>query len=137
MNVATSEEDARRQIATAYKAYADALARHDAAALAALYDEDAVILAPGARPVSGKGAIRAYCEGLCALPYDFDMSGFTIEHVLIVGDCLIETSRFITANAPLGDSDARAAKQSKNLIVWRNRGGRWLIAREMYSDIRT
>jgi uncharacterized protein (TIGR02246 family) len=137
MDIITPDETARAQIAKAYQEYARALARHDAAALAALYDADAVILAPGAQPVSGTEAIRAYCEGICALPYDFDMSGFTIEHVLAVGDCFIETSRFTTANAPLDDGDARAVKQSKNLVVWRNRGGRWLIAREMYSDIRT
>lgn len=137
MDVTTPDEATRRQIAAAYEKYAVALARHDAAALAALYDTDAVILAPGAQPVSGAAAIRAYCEGLCAIPYDFDMSGFTIEHVIVVGDCLIETSRFLSANAPLDDADARVVKRSKNLVVWRNRGGEWLIAREMYSDIRT
>lgn len=136
MDITTPDEAVRGQIAAAYREYAVALARHDAGALASLYDDDAVIMAPGAQPVSGTGAIKAYCEGLCALPYDFELSGFTIEHALVVGEYVIETSRFTTANAPLNECDERAFKQSKNLVVWRNRGGRWLIAREMYSDIR-
>lgn len=132
-----AEEALRDQIRAAYAEYAAALASHNADALAAMYDEDAVILAPGAPPIAGMGAIRAYCEGICALPYDFELSGFSIEHVLKAGEYVVEISRFTSANAPCGDSDGRVETKTKNLVVWRNRGGRWVIVRDMYSDVRT
>lgn len=137
METTAPDESIRGQIRRAYDRYAGALARHDAAALAAAYDEDAVILSPGAEPVAGAGAIRAYCEGICALPYDFQLSGFTVEHLLVTGEYVIEISRFVSTSSPLDDPAAKAMTAAKNLVVWRNRGGRWLIARDMYSDIRT
>jgi uncharacterized protein (TIGR02246 family) len=137
MEIIACRHSARAQVAAAYREYAAALARHDAAALAAHYDDDAVILAPGAKPIAGAAAVRAYCEGICALPYDFDVRGFTIEHVLVAGDYVIEVSCFTSTSCPMRDPDARAATILKALMVWRNRGGRWLIVRDMYSDIRT
>ncbi len=131
------DESLRRQIGETYNEYAAALARHDAAALAAFYDDDAVILAPGAKPVTGASAIRAYCEGICALPYDFELGGFSVEHVLTAGDYVIETSCFTSASAPLADPAARLVTFAKSLVVWRSSADRWLIAREMFSDIRT
>lgn len=136
METTALDEAVRREIAAAYGEYAAALARHDAAALAGMYDDDAVILAPGAMPVVGAAAIRAYCEGICALPYEFEVSGFTIEHLLVAGDYAIEISRFTSTNAPLDDPAHRVVTLSKNLVVWRRRAGRWIIARDMYSDIR-
>ena len=132
-----ADELLRDQIRSAYREYAAALARHDAGSLAAMYDDDAVILAPGAPPIAGRDAIRAYCEGICALPYQLALSGFTIENLLRAGDCVIEVSRFTSASTCYSDSDVPVVKKSKNLVVWRNRGGRWLIARDMYSDVRT
>jgi uncharacterized protein (TIGR02246 family) len=136
METAHHEELVRRQISAAYEQYAAALAGHDAAALAGLYDQDAVILPPGSLPVAGAAAIRAYCEGICALPYDFRVSGFTIEHAIVAGEYVIEVSRFISVSVPRDDSASRSVMQLKNLVVWRKRAGRWLIARDMYSDIR-
>lgn len=126
----------RAEIAAAYGEYAMALAQHDAVALAALYEHDAVILIPGAKPVCGHDAIRAYCQGLCALPYDFERTGFTIEHMLTAGDYVIEISSFTSSHAPVGDPQNRATTYAKTLMVWRNARGRWRIAREMYSDVR-
>jgi uncharacterized protein (TIGR02246 family) len=137
MEITALQESVRTQLAARYREFAAALARHDAAALAAHYDEDAVILAPGAKPVAGSAAIRAYCEGICALPYDFDVHGFTIEYLLLTGDYAIEISCFTSCNSPLDEPSSRCVTRTKALTMWRNRDGRWLIVRDMYSDIRT
>lgn len=129
METASQVQLMRRRIGAAYAQYAQALGRHDASALAALYDEDAVILTPGSSPVVGMAAIRAYCEGLCAVPYDFKISGFTIEHMIVSGEYVIEISCFTNASAPRDDSESHIVTRSKNLMVWRNRLGKWLIVR--------
>lgn len=125
----------RTAIAHRYKSYAQALEARDAAALAAHYSEDAVVLVPGADLIAGAEAVRAYCEGLCAVPYRFHLTGFTLEHLLVNGVYAIEVSRYAAASAPLERGSA-SVNFTKSLLVWRKTGEHWLIAREMYSDVR-
>jgi len=125
----------RAELRDAYASFARALAGRDAGALAAHYDDDAVILAPGGVPVAGTRAIRAYWEGLCAMPYRFEVNGFTIEHVLAEGPYAVEISRFAGAAHDL-DRGGSYTYRAKNLVVWRKREGRWLMVRDMYNEIR-
>lgn len=136
MEITVPNASVREEIEEAYARYADALARHDSAALASFYDEDAVLLAPGAAPVAGAEAIRAYCDGLCALPYNFELSGFSIEHLLLAGEYIIECSRFLSSSWPPGEPQFAVSTPTKNLVVWRRRGATWLIVRDMYSDVK-
>ena len=129
------EAHAKNGIATAYQTFAQAFRDRDPVALAAHYDDDAVILAPGERAVSGKAAVRKYCEQVCALPYRFDVRGFTIEHVLLAGDYAIESSEFGGVANSLGDGTA-SEYRAKNLVVWRNAGGSWKIVRDMWNDLK-
>lgn len=130
-----SLELVRAELAHTYGSYAAALEARDAAALAAHYSEDAVILVPGCELIDGHAAVRAYCEGLCALPYRFKLSGFSLEHLLLDGDYAIEISRYAAVSTPLERGLERAAN-AKALLVWRRSPDRWLIVREMFSDVR-
>lgn len=136
MTLATDNIDGiRAELREAYASYARALAGRDARALAAHYDDDAVILAPGGVPIAGAQAVRAYCEGVCAMPYRFEVDGFTIEHVLAEGPFVVEISRFAGAAHDL-ERGGSYSYRAKNLVVWRKRDDRWLILRDMYNEIR-
>jgi uncharacterized protein (TIGR02246 family) len=128
-------EIVRAELAQTYASYAGALEAREASALAAHYSDDAVILVPGSDLIAGSEAVRAYCEGLCALPYRFRLSGFSLEHLLLDGDYAIEVSRYSTISTTLERGLERVAR-SKALLVWRRMQGRWAIVREMYSEVR-
>lgn len=132
---AAETETIREQILERYASFARALAEGDAAGVAAHYSADAVILAPGGVPVVGGEAIAAYWEGLCAMPYHFEVAGFSVEHLLIAGPYVIEVSCF---SGKTHDSDRGSFEyRAKNLVVWQHDGSRWLIVRDAYNDIRS
>ena len=62
----------------------------DAAAIAALYTDDAVLMAPGAEPVTGPAAIQELMEGFIAAAGGSQMACETGE-VMSQGDMAIET----------------------------------------------
>jgi len=115
--------------------YATALSERNASALAAHYASDAVLLPPGGQPISGPGSIRTHCAGICALPYRFEIGGFTLEAVLLAPPYAIEVSRF-TGKAHDIERGGTQTYFAKHLVVWRKNGERWLIVRDMYNDIR-
>lgn len=135
MTSAPEIDTIRAELRDAYAAFARALAERDAGSLAAHYDDDAVILAPGGVPVAGAAAVQAYWEGLCAMPYRFEVAGFTVEHILAEGPYVVEISRFRGTAHDL-ERGGSYTYDAKNLVVWRKRAGRWLIVRDMYNDMR-
>jgi uncharacterized protein (TIGR02246 family) len=121
-------------IAGGYKQWIAAANRKDAAGLAALYDQDAVLLPPREKPQVGKAAIAEWYKHYVADPRfvpfteTFDSNSF---HV--VGDIAIDTSDF--------DGDAtRNGKtihfHGKNLVLWKKqKDGSWKIFRDMWDEI--
>jgi len=135
LTIQTDIELVRRELRETYANYARALAERDAAALAKHYASDAVLLPPGGKPIGGADRVRTYCVGLCALPYTFEIAGFTLEEVLLAPPYAIEFSRFSGKAHDL----QRGGTQiyfAKALVVWRYDGDRWLIVRDMYNDLR-
>lgn len=135
METSARELAVRTDIAQMYRSYAQALEARDAPTLAAHYSDDAVVLVPGVDLIAGAQAVRAYCEGLCSLPYRFRLNGFTLEHLLVDGVYAIEVSRYAAVTTPL-QREGGTVRQTKSLLVWRKAGEKWLIVREMYSDVR-
>lgn len=74
-----------RSIAQIVRIHLDAIAKRDAAAVAANFAEDAVVLAPGG-PIRGRAAIRADIEGFFAeIDAEFD-AAFKVLRLDAVGD---------------------------------------------------
>ena len=117
-----------------YQEWLAAANKKDAAAMANLYDENAVLLPKSEEPVLGKTAIGEYYQKLFANP---NFVPFTLKldwnSFHLAGDVAIATALF--------EGDATRNEKpihfrGKNLLVWKKEAdGSWKIFRYMYDEI--
>ena len=106
--------------------FKQALAAGDADAIAALYTESALVLAPGAPPIQGREAIRDHFAGIIGAGID----GLDIQTVEMArfGDTAIRRSDIVLRVS------GQVVDRAKALEVWQRVDGEWLYARDMYSS---
>ena len=102
-----------------------------------IYTEDAELLAPNSPPVRGRAAI-AEALGEMARTGSFTLT-LTAEEVVANGPHAVESGRYTMAFTPGPDAPSgitAAADTGKFLVHWRNEGGQWLMAHDMWSSNR-
>ena len=106
----------------------------DAAALDALYQADAVLLAPGGGPIHGSAAIADALSGLFGALQNLklvteDVRPAGDEHVIEIGRILYELS------APDG---AKTLFTGNYVVVWqRGQDGAWRLFRDIFNERHT
>jgi uncharacterized protein (TIGR02246 family) len=118
--------DLRAEIGKMSKAWEKAYNAGDAAALAALYDKDAMVLPPNADPASGSGAIRKY--------FDADVKAgakdaLTTDDVVGSGDNAVETGKYVVTTA-----DGKHLDHGKYVTVYKKADGGWKIYRDIWNS---
>ena len=119
--------DLRAQIEKMDKAWQAAYNGGDAAAVAALYAEDAKVLAPGAAAVSGRAAIQA------AWAQDFARGSkmtLTTEEVFGGGDYAIAVGGWVETAA----TDGAHRDHGTYVTVYKKVGGDWKIYRDTWNS---
>ena len=101
--------------------YLQALNDGDAATLARMSTEHAILLPPNAEMIEGREAIEKYWRSVFAAGLR-DVSARTVRVDEYGGDAAREIGR-IRLNAPA----PRDALDGKYVIVWRKTGGNWLL----------
>jgi uncharacterized protein (TIGR02246 family) len=102
----------------------------NAAGMAELYSDDAVLMPPGVPQITGREAIQQYWQGLLDAGVK-DISLTTVE-VEDAGDAAVEVG-IIAATAP-GEGDARVALTGKYIVTWkRGGGGNWRPHRDIWN----
>lgn len=99
----------------------------DAAAMAALYAEDAAVLPPGADMIKGRAGIEKFWGGAVQQLGDAKL---TTVDVLPLGSAAareIGTFSFKTKAATPQDVSG------KYVVVWRKIGGKWLLATDIWN----
>jgi uncharacterized protein (TIGR02246 family) len=103
----------------------------DAAAIAALYTEDGALMPPNMPLAQGRAAIEQGWRNMMATP-GFDLT-FAPEQIVVAaaGDMALDrgTYRF-TATGPTGP----ATETGKYVVVWRNVGGEWKAAADIFNS---
>lgn len=103
----------------------------DADALAALYAEDATLLAPGSPPVHGRAAIHEYfVKDTAAMAAGglTDNQGPSSD-VGVSGDVGWESGTFTVT-----DQAGAAVDAGKYLTVYERKGGKWMIIRDTWNS---
>ncbi len=101
----------------------------DAAALAALYDEAAVVLPPGSNPIRGRAAIQKYWQGMLNGP----LQSVRLEprEVRVAGDLAYETGEgTIGLSAPSGGLSVPAAYVT---IMKKQADGSWKLTHDIWN----
>jgi uncharacterized protein (TIGR02246 family) len=122
----TGEADLRAQIEKVDRAWEKANNAGDAAALTALYTKDAVIMPPGADPVSGTKAIQAMftadvAQGAQMALEQKDVTGF--------GDYALETGSFVATS-----KDGKHLDHGSFMTLLKKEGGSWKIHRDTWNS---
>ena len=90
----------------------------------ALYADDAVLMPPNAPAFAGRAAVQQFWGGLLAAgSSDVDLIPDDIQ---VSGDVAIERGHY-EVTKPFRDS-------GKYVVVWRNRGGKWLITHDIFNS---
>ncbi|HTI06695.1 MAG TPA: DUF4440 domain-containing protein [Gemmatimonadales bacterium] len=120
---------ARRMVDSADVAFADAMNRGDAKALASFYSDDAVILLQGQAPAAGRAAVDQAFAGFVGT-FTISNARLTTSSVLIDGDLIIEHGTYsMTVHPKAGGADANDT--GKYLVVWQEQGDlSWKIVRD-------
>jgi len=90
----------------------------------ALYADDAVLMPPNFPAFTGRAAIQQFWGGLLSAgSTDVDL---TPDDIQVSGDVAIERGHF-EVTRPFKDS-------GKYVVIWRNRGGKWLITHDIFNS---
>ena len=126
-------DDVRAAIAAIDKKFMEDVNRGDAAAGAAAYTDDAILMPPNHSPLEGKQAIGKY---LAEIGSQLQASNFqlSILEVDVQGDTTIVRGTYSSSftvpgtNAPMED-------RGKNLQVWKRQAdGNWNIHRDIWNS---
>jgi uncharacterized protein (TIGR02246 family) len=124
--VCAQQTTTRSAIDAGVRRWTDAAAKGDAAALAALYTDDAMVFPSNSDIVKGNAAVKSFWQGFLDSGIK-NVSLNTIE-VDALGNTAIETGTY-TATA----ADGKVADRGKYIVVWKRIGNNWKIHRDIFN----
>ena len=126
----SSAQQVPAEIADATRRFEQAFNRGDAAAVAALYTEDAALLPPGADMVTGRQGARALWQGA----YEFGARNLSLRPVSFeaYGDAAgREIGRFALDAPVQGRRTARV--EGKYVVVWKKTADGWRLDTDIWN----
>jgi uncharacterized protein (TIGR02246 family) len=120
----------REAITAVNKKFEEAAIKKDAAAIAALYTEDAVVLPPDAPMARGKAAIQ---ELWGAVIGGMGLKSVKLETVdmEVASDSACEVGQATLELAPEGGATTTA--KAKYVVVWKKTGDGWKLHRDIWN----
>jgi uncharacterized protein (TIGR02246 family) len=113
-------------IAAGNAKFAEAFARGDAAAIAALYTEEGAVLPPNAETMQGRAAIEAFWQ----VPMNMGVKAVTLTSVEVEdhGNVAIEVGKYTLR----GEGD-QLLDAGKYVVVWKHDQGEWRLHRDIWN----
>jgi len=121
-----SAQDVRAEVTAAAKKMEAAFNEKDAAALTALYADNAIVMPPGVEPLQGHEAIRAMWESLDEATPTLALK---IKDVMSLGDMAVETGGWSMTAA-----DGSHVDHGSYLAVWKKTDGGWKMVRDTWNS---
>jgi uncharacterized protein (TIGR02246 family) len=127
MGAATASAQTVAQIQALNDKWDAAFNKGDAAAMAAMYAEDAYALPPGAEMIKGRAAIEKLWGGSVQQLGDAKLTTVDVQPLGATAAREIGTFSFKTKAA------APQEVSGKYVVVWRKIGGKWLLATDIWN----
>ena len=120
--------DVRAAIEASNKRQVEAVAKKDAAMIAATYTPDALYFLPNAEPMKGRQAIQKHWQSLL----DSGVSSLTLKTIEVesAGDLADEVGTYEVKN-----KQAEVVERGNYCVVWKRVGGQWLLHRDISTSI--
>jgi len=115
---------ARAAIEAANRKFIEAFNRGDAAAVAALYVDDAKLLPPNSQMLEGRRNVQTFWQGVINAGVKAD--NLETLQVEAGGDIAAEVGRYALTARPAGGQ--AATDNGKYVVVWKRQRGAWKIA---------
>lgn len=119
-------ENVFESIKEAVKRFMELYRQGDAAGVAGLYSEDAVLMPPGADFIRGKAGIQAVFESFLAMGIKALI--FDVIEVEQCADKAIEMSTY-----KLLGPDEQELDHGKYIVVWKREHGEWKMYRDIFN----
>lgn len=123
--------DADAAIRAGSQRWAAAWNAGDAAALAALYAADAVVMAPGAEPAKGRAAIEKHFERDLEAAAGGQNKIETLE-VMAADDWAVEVGTYVASGA-----DGSHVDHGRYIAVWKKVDDTWMLYRDIWNSSMT
>ncbi len=125
--IAQPTVDIREEIAAANAEFMAAANRGDAAALAALYSHEAMLMPPNNDFFTGRDAIQAFWQAVA----NSGVTGCKLETVEaeLCGETAIEVGRF-----HLYIPGGVEADHGKYIVIWKQEEGHWRLHRDIFNS---
>ncbi len=122
--------EVRQAIEAINKQFADAVKRGDAAAVAALYTEDARLLPPNGPTLVGREAIQNFFQSnIDAGVSDLQL---TILEVGVVRDLAYEIGQYALTIQP--EEGEALRDQGKYVVIWKRENGEWKLDVDIFNS---
>lgn len=116
-----------KAIKEANKALTGAIAQGDAAAAAACYTKDALLMAPNAKPMKGHTAIRKFWQG--ASEMGIKSATLRTAEVEAHGTTAIERG-----SVTLKGARNKTLDTGKYVVIWKKEGKQWKLHRDIFNS---
>ena len=117
----------KQAIATGNDSFANAMIRHDSAAIVNHFTSDGKIWAPNMKPVEGRDAVAAFTSQVIK----WGVGAFRDSTIAVYGnqDHVVEEGKYF-----IGDGKGNTMDIGKYVCVWHNENGAWKIYLDIWNS---
>jgi uncharacterized protein (TIGR02246 family) len=121
---------ARKAIAAANLKFGEAVRQGNAAAVGALYAEDAILLPPGSEMITGRVGIQEFWQG--GLKMGIKDAVLTSVDVTAYGNTAVEIGTYALKIQPEGQ--AAVEDHGKYVVIWKKAEGAWKLSVDIWNS---
>lgn len=124
---AARAEDARTAVEAVNRKLSEAVSKHDGAAVAALYADDAIVFPAGDQTAKGHAAVAKMWDATAKFLQTLELK---TDEVTTHGDVAVECGTY----ALTAGEGGKITDGGRYVVVWKKAKGKWLLWRDIWNS---